>query len=231
MIKRPIANMDNRFNKVFFSFDPFNKEFAPGSCLIDTFHSHFSFYPSNKQSDKSFKSHICQLDYIAIKPSSDSSYALVISDASIKNNIATSIAYIHVHNKPIIKNIYHIINVTSMEAELFAIRCGISQATTISGISKIIVNTDSIHATRRIFDSSLHPFEIHVAAISAKLRKFFTKNHYNSIGNILVVANGLFIKSLIKKPNSSILVLSILTSHHGTSARKASVTIFFPSRK
>jgi len=93
----------------------------------------------------------------------------------------TSIAHIHIHDKPIIKTIHHTVNVTSTEAELFAIRYDINQVTTISGISKIIVITDSIHAARRIFDSSLHPFQIHVAVISAELRKFFTKNHYNSI--------------------------------------------------
>ena len=46
-------------------------------------------------------------------------------------------------------------------------------------------------------------------------------------GNVLVVVN----KSLIKKPNSSILILSILTSYYGTSLGKASIIIFFPCRK
>ena len=47
-------------------------------------------------------------------------------DASVKNNITTSIAYIHIYNKPITKTLYHTLNVTSTEAELFAIRCGIN---------------------------------------------------------------------------------------------------------
>ena len=42
-IKEPIVNMDNRFNKVFSSFDFFNKEFAPGSQLIDIFFVSFLF--------------------------------------------------------------------------------------------------------------------------------------------------------------------------------------------
>ena len=37
---------------------------------------------------------------------------------------------------------------------------------------------DSIHIARRIFDFS---FQIHIASISDKLRKFFVKNHDNSI--------------------------------------------------
>jgi len=70
--------MDNRFNKIFPSFDPFNKKFALGSHLIDTFHSHFSFHSSNKQSDESIKSHIHHLNNIAINFSLDPSYALVV---------------------------------------------------------------------------------------------------------------------------------------------------------
>ena len=169
MIKGPIVDIDNRFNK----------EFALGSRLIDIFHSCFSFHYSNKQSNESIKLHICHLNNIAIKSSSDLSYALVISNTSIKNNVVTSITHIYVHDKSIIKTIHHMVNITSTEAELFAIRYGINQAIIISGISKIIVITDSIHTTRRIFDSSSHL--LYAAAISTELRKFFTKNYHNSI--------------------------------------------------
>jgi len=82
-----------------------------------------------------------------IVSSLDPTYALVVTDVSIKNNVATSIAHIHVHDKPVIKTVYHAVNVTTMEAELFAIRCGINQATSIPGISKIVVITDLLHAT------------------------------------------------------------------------------------
>jgi len=40
------------------------------------------------------------------------------------------------------------------EAELFAIRCGINQATQIPGTSRIIIVTDTLHVARRIFDST-----------------------------------------------------------------------------
>jgi len=181
MIKGLIVNMDNRFNKVFPSFDPFNKEFSLGSHLIVIFHSHFSFHCSNKQSDQGIKSYIHLLKNITIKSSSDLSYALVVSDASIKNNIAISIFHVHIHNKPVIKTIHHMVNVTTTEAELFAIRCSINQATALPSITNIVVLTDFIHTTRRIFDSSSHPFQIHVTAILAELRIFFPKNHDNSI--------------------------------------------------
>ena len=99
-------------------------------------------------------------------------------DTSIKNNVANSIAYIHVHNKPVIKTIHHAINVTTTEAKLFAIRYGINQTT---GISRIVVITDSLHATQKIFDSSSYPFQIYSMSISNKLRNFFLQNQNNLI--------------------------------------------------
>ena len=118
--------MDNRFNKVFPSFDPFNKEFAPGYYFIDIFSNCFSFYTSSKQSNKKFNAHIQALDNIALTFSSDPSITLMVSDTSIKNQVTTSISHIHVHNKYVIKTIHYVVNVTTTEAELFTIRCGIN---------------------------------------------------------------------------------------------------------
>ena len=113
--------------------------------------------------------------------SSEPHTALVITDASIKKDIATSISHIHLFNQPIIKTVHHASFVTSMEAELFAIRCGINQASAIDNVSKIIVVTDSIHAARRIFDCDAHPYQIHSTAILKELRFFFSAHDSNSI--------------------------------------------------
>ena len=109
------------------------------------------------------------------------SHILIISDASIKNNVAISITYIYVYDRPIVKMIYHAANVTSTEAELFIIRCGINQAINLPGISKIIIVTDSIHAVKKIFDSAIHSFQVYLAAIFKELRNFFIVNNNNSI--------------------------------------------------
>ena len=58
--------------------------------------------------------------------SSSPSTAIIVSDVSIKNNVTTSILHMHINNKPLTKMIYHAVHVTSTEAELFAIRCGIN---------------------------------------------------------------------------------------------------------
>jgi len=87
----------------------------------------------------------------------------------------------HTYNNPITKTIYHIIYVTSTKAELFAIRCSINQASNHNGISKIIVITNSIHAAKKIFNLSLHPFQVHSVAILTELWKFFLQHWDNSI--------------------------------------------------
>jgi len=116
-----------------------------------------------------------------IVSSEDSSYALVITNASIKNNVATSIAHIHIHNKPIIKTLHHAVNITSTKAKLFSMKYGINQATNIQGISKIVVITDLLHAARKFFDSSSHLFQVYSIFILNELRKFFIQNYNNSI--------------------------------------------------
>jgi len=173
--------MDNHFNEVFLSFDPLNPEFASGVRIIDTFSNHFSFHMFSKCNKDSLKSQVQQLDKIAIKSSNSSSSALVITDASIKNNIATSISCVHIHNRPITKTLHYTVNITSIEAELFAIRYNINQATNSIGISKTIVVTDAIHATRKDFDSSSHPFQRYSASILKKLQNFFSSNQKNLI--------------------------------------------------
>ena len=56
LIKGPVVDMDNHFNKVFPTFDPLNPEFVPGVRVIDTFSSCFSFHMFSKYNKDSFKS-------------------------------------------------------------------------------------------------------------------------------------------------------------------------------
>lgn len=122
-----------------------------------------------------------QLNNLVIASSENSLSPLVITDASIKCDVAMSIAHVHIHNKLVVKTLYHVVNVTSIEAELFTMRYGINQATSFQGISKIIIVTDSIHLAKRIFDSLLYLFQIHAVAILSELRKFFTNSQENFI--------------------------------------------------
>ena len=95
---------------------------------------------------------------------------------SIKNHVALSISHIHIYNNPTIKKIHYAINVTSTEAELFAICYGINQAIRLPQVI-----TDSLHAAKKIFNSLIHPYQIHSATISHKLREFFIESNDNHI--------------------------------------------------
>jgi len=77
--------------------------------------------------------------------------------------------------------LHHAMNVTSTEAELLAICCGINQSVGLHQINKIIAITDSLHAAKKIFESSIHPYQIHSAAISHELREFFIMSNDNYI--------------------------------------------------
>ena len=110
------------------------------------------------------------------------STTIIASDASIKNNVATSILHTYVYNRLITKTIYHAVHVTSTEAELFAIRCSINQASNLDNMSKIIVITDFyIHVARKIFEPSVHLYQVQSATILSNLHSFFKHHENNSI--------------------------------------------------
>ena len=139
LIKGPVIDMDNCFNEVFPSFDPLNPEFVLGCRIINIFPSCFLFNLFSKHNNDTLKFRICQLDNMTIESSNNTSHTLVITDASVKINIATSISHIHIRNECITKTLYHAVNVTSTEAKLFAIRCSINQAINSTGILKSLL--------------------------------------------------------------------------------------------
>ena len=155
-------------------FASLDLEFSPGLRVIDNFSDHISFNVCDKE--KNNKSHIHQLDKMVLESSLSPSVAIIASNMSIKNNVATSIAHIHTYTKSLTKTIHHVVLITSTKTELFAIRCSIYQATNFNNIAKIIVVTDFIHTARKIFDPSVHSYQIQSVAILSELRNFF--NHY-----------------------------------------------------
>ena len=170
--------MDNSSKEYISYFSHFNQKFSPGNRLINTFSNQFSFhyYPHN------INNYIKNLDNMVIKISLIPTSSIVVLDTSIKNSVVISISHIHLYNKPIIKTIHWAINVTTTKAKLFAIRCGINQAINTPNVKHIIIITDSIHATERIFDSSPYLYQTHSAAIFKRLWEFFkvsVNNHIN----------------------------------------------------
>ena len=93
-----------------------------------------------------------------------------------KNNIAISVLHIRREHEIIKKTVYHVMNVMLTKAEIFAIRCSISQASQIQGITYIIVVTNAILAAKRIFDTPLYLYQLNFIVISNNSKKFFNKN-------------------------------------------------------
>jgi len=181
LIKGHLVNIDNCFNKVFPLFDPINPELFASHRIINTFSNHFLFQPFNKQVNHNITSQVQELDRIAIELLESPSTALVVLDASVKNNVATSIAHIHIRDRPITKTLHHALNIMSTEAKLVAIRCSINQATNHDFISTIIIVMDSIHMAKKIFDLSSHPFQKHAVSILKELCSFFSHHPNNHI--------------------------------------------------
>jgi len=116
----------NKSYGIFPSFSSLNQEFVPGSHIIDIFSDHFSFNLVTKKEKEKDKIHAQELDNMVLHNSLSPHTALIITDASIKNDITISILHVHIANRPLTKTVHHVSFVTSMEAELFAIRCGIN---------------------------------------------------------------------------------------------------------
>jgi len=176
-LKLPLIDADDKHNKFFPSFSFFIDEFKPRKCIIDIFSDHYSFHACILN----IKKHMKNLEETTIRASTDLFSSIVVSDTSIKNQVTTSISHIHSFNKPIVKTLHRATNVTTAEAELFTIRCGINQAVTDSSVKHIVVITDSFYIARKIFNSSTHLYQIHSVAISSDLREFFSKDTLNHI--------------------------------------------------
>jgi len=179
IIKGHLIDSNNKLYGVFPSFSPLYLELLLSSRIVDNFSDQFSFNLANK--GKNDKLCFQQLDEMVLQLFSSPYMAIIVTDASIKNDITTSISHVHLVDHPLTKTVYHAAFVTSTEAELFAIRCSINQACNKESVFKIIIVTNSIHAAKKIFDSKSYSYQIHTMAILSKLRRFFAISQENSI--------------------------------------------------
>ena len=151
-LKLLLIDVDEKYNKFFPSFCFFNEEFKSGNCIVDIFPDQFSFHPHLMNIKKYMKN----LDKVMFKASSNLSSTIVVLDASIKNQVTTSISHIHSFNKIVIKTLHRAINITTAKVELFAIQYSINQAVANPNVKHIVVITNSLYTTRKILSSSTH---------------------------------------------------------------------------
>ena len=183
-IKSSIVNANSCLNRIFPSFDFFNKEFYLGNRLVDSFSNHFSFHKTDYSLEESKFHHYSCLNNIVLNVLSNLSTVIVVFDISIKNSITISIAHVHSSNNPLKKILYYAINIISTEVELFAIRYRISQAIQIPGTSCIIIITDILHVAQRIFDSTIYLYQIQAITIFKDFQRFFKEHSNNSVMSI-----------------------------------------------
>ena len=98
--------MNNWLNEIFTTFDSLNLKFHPGSRLINIFSNYISFHNADHSFNKSKKAYCMKLDEIALELSSDPKLVIIITDASVKNNVAFSISYVYSFNDPLKKTLH-----------------------------------------------------------------------------------------------------------------------------
>jgi len=122
-------NIKNHLNEVFLAFDSLNKELSPGFHLVDDFSDCSSFHSVNWKNTNAKAIHQNKLNNIYENSSVDQNTIPIISDVSVKNNITTLVSYIQRGHEIVAKTIHYVMNISLTEAELFAIRYDINQAT------------------------------------------------------------------------------------------------------
>jgi len=93
-IKGHLIDSYNKLLGIFPSFSQLDYELNLGSRIIDIFQDRFTFNLANKAKNDSARSQ--QLDDMTISFLISPHMAIIVSDASVKNNIATSVSHIHI---------------------------------------------------------------------------------------------------------------------------------------
>ena len=193
-IKSLVTNTNICLNRIFLSFDFLNSEISPGFILTNIFSSYFSFYKADCHNKKSKAVYLHKLDDLVLNVLSDLHTVIVIPNASIRNNITMSIAYIYSFFSSTKKTLHHTIDIIITEAELFAIRCGINQAVWIPNSSHIVVITNTLYMVQNFLILSFIPINSNWL-LSQKISDHFLKNICLiplNFGIVLVIKNGLF---------------------------------------
>jgi len=111
-VKSFIVVANNHLNGILPSFDSLHKKLSSGFQLLDNFHDHFSFHIVNHKNKDIKDTYLCKLNKVFEDSLTDSKTVIIISDTSIKNNVAMSISHICSDYNILAKTIYYAVNVT-----------------------------------------------------------------------------------------------------------------------
>ena len=153
-LKSPIKDVSERLNEIKDEFDLFHILFHPGLRLVDHFSSKILFHSPTSSSNEALFDHSSKLNLVFKETQNSSKDIAVISDGSVKTvGSATAIAHIWKDNKVIAQLKAHANNITSLEAELMAMRIGLIHALEDPEAQQVLVITDSLEAGKKIISS------------------------------------------------------------------------------
>ena len=105
-VKSSIIDANSCLNRILPLFNPLHKELISGFWLVDIFSNHFLFNITEYKINDYKATHLWKLDNIFKDSLCDTKIVIIISDASIKNNVAMSIAHVYSGENIVAKTIY-----------------------------------------------------------------------------------------------------------------------------
>jgi len=181
-LKSPIKDINKYLNSVRECFNPLFPLFSLGSRVVDHFSSRFSFHSPSSSSDEDLYHHIQNLNQ-AFRSSQTASHNIaIVADGGIKKSqVATAVTHIWSENSLIQHLQANSINVTSIKAELMAIRLGLIPTMEEKNIHNIIIITDSIAAAKKFFESKTDPLQNMFIPVTLAIDSLFQKDGRNKI--------------------------------------------------
>jgi len=181
-LKSPIKDVNERLNGVRQCFNPLFPLFSPGSSVVDHFPSRFSFYSPLSSSNEDLYHHLQNLDQAFRSSQTVPHNIAIIADGGIKKSqVATVVAHIWSENSIVQRLQANSINITSIEAELMAIRLGLIPAMEEENIHNIIIITNSIAAAKKVFESKTDSLQNMFILVTLAIDSFFRKDGRNKI--------------------------------------------------
>ena len=177
-LRSPLLDTEASLLNLTERFSPLYPEMCLGHRLLDNFPDCISFHPCDHSKESFHRLHLKALDHLCQRASTDPSTLVVVTDASViplRNMQTISATHFWRLGKQVSSSKAPAGRTTALDAELFAIRLGVTKVTSFN-VKHIILITDSLSAARRAVDLAVHSGQAHSLAIICALRQFFTES-------------------------------------------------------
>jgi hypothetical protein len=170
-----ITQMSEKLEGLTDVFSPCAKENTPGDCLMDKYLSRIQFDGFDPKEEGAYAKHWSHLDAVFAEAKNSPGTVCCGTDCSVPMHTMhqASAAYVikQSGNQPLISG-WVAGSILPLDAELFAIRSAVVQATMLNNCDHIIVFMDSLTSARRAVDPSVHSGQAHSLAVCRALNKW-----------------------------------------------------------